>query len=45
MQNRGAVDTGLTRAEIIEAFTRLRSDAGWPKATRAMTALTRMFGQ
>jgi 4-carboxymuconolactone decarboxylase len=42
---RRGVETGLTRAEIAEAFTHLGFYAGWPKATKAMTAVTKTLGQ
>ena len=42
---RGAIEVGLTRAQIAEAFTHLAFYAGWPRATNAMTALTRTFGK
>lgn len=38
---RRALESGLTRAQIVEAFTHLAFYAGWPKATKAMTVLTR----
>jgi 4-carboxymuconolactone decarboxylase len=42
---RRAVDAGLTRAQITEAFTHLGFYAGWPKATAAMTAVARTLGK
>jgi 4-carboxymuconolactone decarboxylase len=42
---RRGVESGLTRAEIAEAFTHLGFYAGWPKATKAMTAVTKTLGQ
>jgi 4-carboxymuconolactone decarboxylase len=42
---RRGVESGLTRAQIVEAFTHLGFYAGWAKATRAMTALTRTLGK
>ncbi len=42
---RRAVDSGLTRDEIAEAFTHLAFYAGWPKATKAMTATARVLTQ
>jgi 4-carboxymuconolactone decarboxylase len=36
-----AVESGLTRAQIIEALTHLGFYAGWPKATKAIAAVTR----
>jgi len=41
---RRAVESGLTRDEITEAFTHLAFYAGWPKATRAMAAPARVLG-
>src|SRR5690606_13635415 len=41
---RRAVESGLTRDEITEAFTHLAFYAGWPKATRAMAATARVLG-
>ena len=41
---RGA-ESGLTRAQITEALTHLGFYAGWSKATRAMTAVTRSLGK
>jgi 4-carboxymuconolactone decarboxylase len=38
---RRGVDSGLTREQIAEAFTHLAFYAGWPKATKAMTAMAR----
>jgi 4-carboxymuconolactone decarboxylase len=42
---RRATDSGLTRAQITEAFTHLGFYAGWPKATKAITAATRTLGK
>jgi 4-carboxymuconolactone decarboxylase len=42
---RRGVESGLTRAQIVEAFTHLGFYAGWAKATRAMTAFTRTLGK
>ena len=42
---RRALDSGLTRAQIAEALTHLGFYAGWPKATRALTAVTKTFGK
>jgi 4-carboxymuconolactone decarboxylase len=39
------IESGLTRAQITEALTHLGFYAGWPKATRAMTAVTRALGK
>ena len=38
---RRGLESGLTRAQITEAFTHLGFYAGWAKATKAMTAVTR----
>jgi 4-carboxymuconolactone decarboxylase len=40
-----AVDNGLSRDQIAEALTHLAFYAGWPKATKAMTAIARTLGQ
>jgi 4-carboxymuconolactone decarboxylase len=42
---RRGVESGLTRAQIIEALTHLGFYAGWPKATKAITAVTKSLGQ
>ena len=42
---RRAVESGLTRDQIGEALIHLGFYAGWPKATRGMTAVTRTLGQ
>jgi 4-carboxymuconolactone decarboxylase len=42
---RRAIESGLTRAQIAEALTHLGFYAGWPKATKAMTAVTRSLGK
>ncbi len=42
---RRGVESGLTRPQITEALTHLGFYAGWSKATRAMTAVTRSFGK
>ena len=42
---RRGVESGLTRNQITEALTHLGFYAGWPKATKAMTAVTRTFGK
>ena len=39
------VESGLTRAQITEAFTHLGFYAGWPKATKALAAVTRSLGK
>jgi alkylhydroperoxidase/carboxymuconolactone decarboxylase family protein YurZ len=41
---RRGLESGLTRGQIAEAVTHLGFYAGWPRATRAMTALTKSFG-
>jgi 4-carboxymuconolactone decarboxylase len=35
------VENGLTRAQIVEAFTHLGFYAGWPKATQALAAVAK----
>ena len=42
---RRALESGLTRAQITEALTHLGFYAGWPKATKAMAAVTRSLGK
>ena len=42
---RRGVESGLTRAQIAEALTHLAFYAGWPKATKALTAVARTFGR
>jgi 4-carboxymuconolactone decarboxylase len=42
---RRGVESGLTRAQIIEALTHLGFYAGWPKATKAITAASRSLGK
>jgi 4-carboxymuconolactone decarboxylase len=42
---RRGLDNGLTRSQIAEAVTHLGFYAGWGKATRAMTAITKSFGK
>ncbi len=42
---RRAIESGLTRAQITEALTHLGFYAGWAKATKAMTAVTRTLGK
>ena len=42
---RRGLESGLTRGQITEALTHLGFYAGWPKATRAMTAVTRSLGK
>jgi len=45
MYLRRAIESGLTRAQLAEALTHLGFYAGWPRATGAMTALTRTLGK
>jgi 4-carboxymuconolactone decarboxylase len=40
-----AIESGLTRAQIGEALTHLGFYAGWPKASKAMAAVTRSLGK
>jgi len=42
---RRGLESGLTRAQILEAFTHLGFYAGWPKATKAMKAVTATLGK
>jgi 4-carboxymuconolactone decarboxylase len=42
---RRGLESGLTRAQITEALTHLGFYAGWIKATKAMTAVTRVLGK
>jgi 4-carboxymuconolactone decarboxylase len=42
---RRGVESGLTRAQITEALTHLGFYAGWPKATKAITAVSRTLSQ
>ena len=42
---RRGVESGLTRSQITEALTHLGFYAGWPKATKAMLAVTRSLGR
>jgi 4-carboxymuconolactone decarboxylase len=42
---RRGLESGLTRAQIAEALTHLAFYAGWPKATKALTAVTRSLGK
>ena len=42
---RRAIESGLTRAQITEALTHLAFYAGWPKATKAIMAITRSLGK
>ncbi len=41
---RRAVESGLTRDQITEAFTHLAFYAGWGKATKALTATGKSLG-
>jgi 4-carboxymuconolactone decarboxylase len=42
---RRGLESGLTRAQIGEALTHLGFYAGWPKATKALTAVMRTLGK
>ncbi len=42
---RRGLENGLTREQIVEAATHLGFYAGWGKATKAMTAISRSFGK
>ena len=42
---RRGLESGLTRIQITEAVTHLGFYAGWPKATKAMSAVTRSLGK
>ena len=42
---RRALDSGLIRSQITEAFTHLGFYAGWPKAIKAMSVVTRSLGK
>jgi 4-carboxymuconolactone decarboxylase len=42
---RRGVESGLTRAQIVEALTHLAFYAGWPKATGAIAAVAKSLGQ
>jgi len=42
---RRGLESGLTRSQIAEAVTHLGFYAGWSKATKAMTAITKSFGK
>jgi 4-carboxymuconolactone decarboxylase len=42
---RRALESGLTRAQIAEALTHLGFYAGWPKATKAMSAVMKSLGK
>jgi 4-carboxymuconolactone decarboxylase len=45
MYLRRAMESGLTRAQIAEALTHLGFYAGWPKATKALAAVTKTLGK
>jgi 4-carboxymuconolactone decarboxylase len=42
---RRGIESGLTRDQIVEAVTHLGFYAGWGKATKAMTVISRAFGK
>ncbi len=42
---RRGLESGLTRDQIAEALTHVGFYAGWPKATRAIAAVTRLLGR
>jgi len=42
---RRGLESGLTRAQIAEALTHLGFYAGWPRATKALAAVTRTLGK
>jgi 4-carboxymuconolactone decarboxylase len=42
---RRGVESGLTRSQITEALTHLGFYAGWAKATKAMSAVSRSLGK
>ena len=42
---RRGLESGLTRSQISEALTHLGFYAGWPKATKAMSAVTRSLSK
>lgn len=42
---RRGLESGLTRPQIVEALTHLAFYAGWPKATKALAAVTRTLGK
>ena len=42
---RRGIENGLSRAQITEALTHLAFYAGWPRATKALTAVTKSLGQ
>jgi 4-carboxymuconolactone decarboxylase len=41
---RRGLESGLTRPQIAEALTHLAFYAGWPKATKALRAVTGTLG-
>jgi len=41
---RRGLESGLTRAQITEALTHMAFYAGWSKATKALTAVSRSLG-
>jgi 4-carboxymuconolactone decarboxylase len=42
---RRGLESGLTRPQIVEALTHLGFYAGWPKATKALAAVTKTLGK
>jgi 4-carboxymuconolactone decarboxylase len=42
---RRGLDSGLTRTQIAEALTHIGFYAGWPKATKALTAAAAILGK
>jgi len=42
---RRGIESGLTRSQIAEALTHLGFYAGWPKATKAMSTVTKSLGK
>ena len=42
---RRGLESGLTRAQIAEALTHLGFYAGWPKATKALTAVAKILSK
>ena len=42
---RRGLESGLTRAQIAEGLTHLAFYAGWPRAAKALTAVTRSLGK
>jgi 4-carboxymuconolactone decarboxylase len=42
---RRGVESGLTRAQITEALTHLAFYAGWPRATKGLTAVTKSLSK